>query len=255
MRASWASDVGKIRENNEDRVLADPERGIFLLADGMGGGPGGEIASDLAVSAAYEFLRKKVAGADPPALPKLLAEALAAAHSAVFRRSLEDPALIGMGTTLEIVVVKDMEAFICHVGDSRIYLMGKREVTQLTTDDNMASWLMKVEHIPPRDIPPQARHVLTQAVGVSETIIPEFRTVELHEKEILIVCSDGLTGMLADREIANIVSECRSNLDRAAEALVAEANARGGVDNVSVLLVEAGPLAPPTPEKTLLLTG
>lgn len=238
MKTSSRSDIGRIREKNEDKVLVDTEHGIFLLADGMGGGPGGEIASDLAVSAAYELLRERVPRADPASLPKLLAEALASAHSALLKRSLREPGLAGMGTTLEIVVIKEREACICHVGDSRVYLMRDGELRRLTTDDNMASWLMEKEHLPPRDVPPQARHILTQAVGVSDSLIPEIRAVELREKDILMICSDGLTGMLTDREMGDIVRGCRGDLERAAEALVAEANAGGGADNISVILVE-----------------
>lgn len=253
MRASWKSDVGKVRENNEDKVFMDPEQGIFLLADGMGGAAGGEVASDLAVYAAFNYLRGRVARSGPASLPGVLAEALASAHSAVYKRSLADPALAGMGTTLEIMVVKEREAFICHVGDSRVYLMRDEELRQLTTDDNMASWLREKEHLPPRDIPPEARHVLTQAVGSSDTLIPELRTIELQENDILIICSDGLTGMLADREIGEIVRSCHDSLDKAADLLVQEANSRGGYDNISVLLVAPAPPAAPLPEKPLLL--
>lgn len=252
MKASSTSDIGKIREKNEDKVLADTETGIFLLADGMGGGPGGEIASDLAVSAAYDLLRGRVARAGPASLPELLAEALASAHSALLKRSLREPELAGMGTTLEIVVIKGREACICHVGDSRVYLVREGELGRLTTDDNMASWLMEKEHLPPRDVPPQARHILTQAVGVSDTLIPEIRAVELQEKDILLICSDGLTGMLTDREISEVVLGCRHDLDKAAGELVAAANAMGGADNISVILVEPGPFDVPLPEKTLL---
>lgn len=253
MRAFWKSDVGKIRENNEDKVFVDLELGIFLLADGMGGAPGGEIASDLAVTAAYDFLRGIVSGADPASLPKLLAEALASAHSAVFKRSLSDPALAGMGTTLEILVVKEREAFICHVGDSRVYLMRDGELRRLTTDDNLAALLVEEQHLPPERIPGEARHILTQAVGNSDTLIPELRTVGLRDKDILVICSDGLTGMLADRQIAEIVDSYRDNLDEAAETLVMEANARGGLDNISVLLVAAELATDFLPGKTLLL--
>ncbi len=254
MRAAWKSDIGKVRENNEDKVLLDPPRGIFLLADGMGGASGGEIASALAVSAAYDFLRGRVDQADSSSLPKLLAEALASAHAAVYKGALNEPALTGMGTTLEIVVVKERAAFICHLGDSRVYLLRNGELRQITTDDNLAAYLVDVEHVPPEKVPPGARHMLTQAVGSSETLIPELHTVEAHGGDILVICSDGLTGMLADLEIAEILQRRRNDLDKAAADLVREANARGGFDNVSVVLVDAWPSATSLPEKTVLLT-
>ena len=243
MKAAWKSDIGKVRDNNEDNVLVDPPQGIFLLADGMGGASGGEIASALAAGAAYDFLRGRVDHADSSSLPKLLAEALASAHVAVYKESLNDPALAGMGTTLEIVVVKEQAAFICHLGDSRVYLMREGELRQITTDDNLAAYLVDIEHVPPENVPSAARHMLTQAVGSSESLVPEIHTVEAHEGDILVICSDGLTGMLADREIAEIVRSRRDYLDKAAADLVREANARGGFDNVSVVLVDAWPSA------------
>ena len=243
MRAAWESDVGKVRDNNEDKVLVDPTRGIFLLADGMGGASGGEIASALAVNTAYDFLRERVYRTDSSSLSKLLAEALASAHAAVYKAALNDPALAGMGTTLEIVVVKEQAACICHLGDSRVYLMRDGELRQITTDDNLATYLVDEEHVSPGKVPAGAQHMLTQAVGSSETLIPEHHTVEAHDGDILALCSDGLTGMLANREIAEIVRSCRNDLDKAAANLVREANARGGSDNVSVVLVDAWPLA------------
>lgn len=242
MRVSWISDVGKVRENNEDMVFTDVEKGIFLLADGMGGASGGEIASALAVHAAYDFLCDRLLRADPASIPLLLADALASAHSALIKRTLAEPELTGMGTTLEIMAVKEDEAFICHVGDSRVYLMREGELRQLTTDDNMASLLMEQDHLSPEAVPPQARHILTQAVGASDSLVPEIRTLGVREEDILMICSDGLTAMLADQEIAEIIGSYRHDLDKAAAALAQQANARGGVDNISLILVEPAPL-------------
>ncbi|HEX8960376.1 MAG TPA: protein phosphatase 2C domain-containing protein [Geobacteraceae bacterium] len=248
MKASWISDIGKVREQNEDTVFTDTDKGIFLLADGMGGAAGGEIASSLAVRAACDFLGDQLALAEPASIPRLLADALASAHSALSRKSQEEPELAGMGTTLEILVVKGMEAFICHVGDSRVYLMQNDALEQLTTDDNMASLLL-AEHVTPEEIPPRARHILTQAVGASDTLIPEVRTVALQPKDVLLLCSDGLTGMLSDREMGEIIRRHRSDLDGAAAALVRTANDRGGYDNVSLILVDPTPV----PDEVLLL--
>ncbi|HEY6871595.1 MAG TPA: protein phosphatase 2C domain-containing protein [Geobacteraceae bacterium] len=243
MRASWISDIGKIRENNEDTVFADTENGVFLLADGMGGASGGEIASSLAVRTAYDYLRGRLPRADRASVPRLLADTLASAHAALFKRSLAEPELSGMGTTLEIMAVRGEEAFICHVGDSRVYLMRDGELRQLTTDDNMASLLVKQEHLSPEAVPPQARHILTQAVGASESLVPEIRAIGMRHDDIIMICSDGLTGMLADREIADIIGTCRHDLDKTAAALVQRANTRGGFDNISLILVEPAPLA------------
>src|SRR6266700_3026725 len=124
MRSAWKSDRGLVRVKNEDCVLADDTNGIFLLADGMGGGPGGEVASYLAANTAYVTLKKILPdyGAQLEELPRLLANVLAAVHSVVFKRTLAEPALAGMGTTLDMVVLREGKIFICHVGDSRVYL-------------------------------------------------------------------------------------------------------------------------------------
>ena len=240
MKSAAKSDVGKIRQNNEDSVLVDDDLGIYLLADGMGGCAGGEIASSLAVETAYDYLKKLIAHTDQALFPKLIAEALARAHSAVSGKSLSDSDLAGMGTTLEIVVVKEKTAFICHTGDSRVYLLRGDTLRRITVDDNMAAWLMEREHVPESAVSPGARHLLTQAVGGSSSPIPALHTLELAGNDIIIICSDGLTEMLEDRVIARIAGHYHDQPDKAAEALVAEANARGGYDNVSVVLIRVG---------------
>lgn len=251
MRSAWQSDPGLVRENNEDAVRTDESNGIYFLADGMGGGPGGEVASELAVTAAHELLARLLpahnAGAD---LGRLLAEALAAAHSAVARRALAEPALAGMGTTLEIVVVRQAEVVSCHVGDSRVYLFRRGALRQLTSDDNYAAFLAESGTIPADRIPPAYRHMLTQAVGLSEDLMPEIRTVGVEPGDLLLICSDGLTEALGDEEIGTLMGRGRTGLATIADALVAAANAKGGPDNISVIIIE--PL-PATAAGSLLL--
>ena len=243
MRSAWKSDPGLVRENNEDAVRTDDGYGIYLLADGMGGAPGGEVASGLAVQAAFELLVRlfpgQAAGAD---IGRLLADALAAAHSAVARRALVDPHLEGMGTTLEIVVVRGAEADFCHVGDSRIYLFRRGALSQLSSDDNYAAYLAKRDNIPLERISPAYRHILTQAVGVEKELVPEIRTIGMEPGDLLLICSDGLTAVLGDAEIGTLMDRSRGDLAAMADALVVAANARGGPDNVSVVIVE--PLPP-----------
>jgi serine/threonine protein phosphatase PrpC len=235
MKAAWQSDIGKVRSRNEDFILADAERGVFLLADGMGGLPGGDIASSLAVRSAYGYLADRFTGSGEEEIERLLAEALAAAHSAVTRRGIEEPGLQGMGTTLDIVSLRRGWAWVCHVGDSRVYLFSRDKLLQVTVDDNLASALVR-RGVPPADVPLNARHVLTQAVGSFDELVPEIRRLELGSGDILMMCSDGLTGMVPDDIIAQIVERNRDDLRHAVGRLVAEANSRGGHDNVSVIL-------------------
>jgi PPM family protein phosphatase len=250
MRSAWKSDPGLVRENNEDAVRVDEANGIFLLADGMGGGPGGEVASELAVSAAFASLVRHLPGHDEGTRGRLLAEALAAAHSAVAKRALGDPSLQGMGTTLEIVYVHGAEAVICHLGDSRVYLFRRGALRQVTTDDNYAAVLAASGKISPERIPAPYRHILTQAVGASEELVPEIHTLALEPGDLLLVCSDGLTEALTDGEIEALMGLNRAEFAALPQSLVAAANDKGGPDNVSVIVVE--PL-PASPAPTLLL--
>jgi serine/threonine protein phosphatase PrpC len=252
MRSAWKSDPGLIRENNEDFVLADEERGIFLLADGMGGGPGGEVASNLAAKTAHQALTRFLREQRPEEeIPRLMAEALAAAHSAVFKRTLAEPSLSGMGTTLDMTVVRERRVYICHVGDGRIYHFRRAKLHQVTIDDNYAAFLAASGQIPVDRIPRAYRHILTQAVGPSKELIPEIRALEMEPSDLLLMCSDGLTGVVNDLEIGRIMDESRSNLAAMADALVEAANCKGGPDNVSVCIIE--PLASATVSVTALL--
>ncbi len=252
MKSAWKTDIGKKRENNEDSILVDEEQGIFLLADGMGGHAGGEIASGMAVTEIHRYIRERLGQVACEDIFRLMAEALAAAHSSIFKKSLSDAGLQGMGTTVDMAVVKDSRVFTCHVGDSRVYLLREEKLRKITSDDNVATWIRKYGHVQPKQIPPEANHLLTQAVGISEELIPEFHTLELQPGDIMIMCSDGLTEILDDEEIEAVLRQYRNNLDEAAAALVAEANARGGPDNISVVLMETKPLSPSMAERILL---
>ncbi|HJV64881.1 MAG TPA: protein phosphatase 2C domain-containing protein [Geomonas sp.] len=241
MRSTSKSDRGLVRENNEDFLLADEAKGIFLLADGMGGGPAGEVASELAVRAAHELLAGVPAGQANLDHLRLLAEALAAAHSAVAKKALAEPSLEGMGTTLDMVLVDGALAFTCHVGDSRIYLFRAGELRQLTKDDNYAAVLAELEKVPAEEIATGYRHILTQVVGISDELVPEIRRIELKPADLLLMCSDGLTGVLSNAEIGTVMGSGWRELSEAADTLVAAANGKGGPDNVSVLIVEPVP--------------
>jgi protein phosphatase len=245
MRSAWKSDQGLVRENNEDAVRADEAHGIFLLADGMGGGPGGEVASELAVSAAHDTLVRLLPDHPEAEIGRVLAEALSAAHSAVAKRALADQALEGMGTTLEIVVVRGKTAFICHVGDSRVYLFRHGTLRQVTSDDNYAAAIAARGQVPVDQIPAAYRHILTQAVGLSDELVPELRALPLEQEDLLLICSDGLNEALDDAEIGALLSRNRPEIAAMAEQLIRAANDRGGPDNVSIVVIDPLPLGSP----------
>ena len=236
MQAAYRTDKGKWRIKNEDSLFADMKNGIFLLADGMGGHQAGEIASALAVKEAYAHIRARLqgdggaAGAFPP--EDIVKEAILSAHSAIYERSKTSPNLAGMGTTLDAVLIKDGEAYIGHVGDSRVYMLRDR-IWQLTKDHTLERFLAS------RGQFRQGKsHILVQAVGTSGGLVPELHHLRLQPEDILILCSDGLTDMLSDGEIEEKIRTHAGELDDAANDLVDEANRKGGFDNISVMLIK-----------------
>lgn len=237
VRSAWGSDTGKVRENNEDSVLVDEARGLFLLADGMGGHRAGETASSLAVQTAHRWLIEHL----PPETAEaevavIISGAALEAHRAILADAESDPEHAGMGTTLELLAIRAGWAFISHAGDSRIYHM-RETLRQITRDHNMAGRL-HAQGLPDEMINPYFRHVLTQALGSLEGVQPDTEILALQPGDLLLLCSDGLTEMLGNGEIEEILRR-RRDLPAAVNDLIAAANGAGGGDNVSVVLVEA----------------
>ncbi|MHB8883261.1 MAG: PP2C family protein-serine/threonine phosphatase [Thermodesulfovibrionales bacterium] len=231
------TDVGKVRTNNEDSILIDQVRGIFILADGMGGHNAGEVASRLAVDVAYDSLKDRLDTIDSDEeILNALDAAVMKAHEAIREKAESDINLRGMGTTIVILVIKNEKAYICHAGDSRAYIM-RDTLEQLTKDHTVGdSWVGK-GYMPREQVPPQQWHMLTQAVGSGDYPVPDKKTVKLETGDILLLCSDGLTDMLTDEDIAGILKKDKDNISEVVDSLVTEANSKGGRDNVSLILV------------------
>jgi len=233
IRAPFAalSDTGLVRSHNEDRFAARPP--LFLVADGMGGQAGGEVAAQLVVD-------QLLAAVDRGELRDgaTIADVLQGANQEVRRRAALDPSLRGMGTTCTAVVVLDGMAHVIHVGDSRAYLLRDEQLVRLT-DDHTAVDRMRREGILTAE---QAeshphRHVLSRAVGAHETVEIDRTEVELRPDDRLLLCSDGLTGMVAGPDIVRALA-ITTDPDAAAGALVQAALAAGGYDNVTVVVVD-----------------
>lgn len=235
--AAFRSDPGKRRTNNEDSVLSDIESGIFVLADGMGGHQAGEVASDIAVRKAYDFLKEKVSGPGVPDYRESLLGAFVKANNAVRQASLMDKALTGMGTTLILAVVHDGKCSIGSIGDSRAYLL-RESIMQITGDQTVGAFLAQCDGVEEDDIDPAYWHVLTQAVGANPDLEPELIEMSLKNDDILILCSDGLSDMLSDDEIKAVCGRCGGDVDCIADSLVSAANDNGGFDNISLIAVK-----------------
>jgi PPM family protein phosphatase len=230
-RSAGLSDTGRKRRRNEDAfVLAPP---LFAVADGMGGAQAGEIASKLAAGALAESDRGELAG------EHAVAELIQKANRRVFERAAEDPSASGMGTTVTVALVEDGTVAIGHVGDSRAYLARGGKLEQLTDDHSLVNELMKSGKLSPEEAEthPQ-RSVITRALGTDPDVDVDTFTVDAQPGDVFLLCSDGLTSMVPDRAILDLLEQHRGDLDRAARALVAAANKGGGEDNITVVAFE-----------------
>ncbi len=247
LEAWLATDVGMVREHNEDSAHSEPDRGFFIVADGMGGHAAGEVASAMAVASVKEALlasepeitafTKEPTDPGRRALVQLLQNAVLSAHRAVFGRGQAEPDKAGMGTTLDVVLVAGPEAFVAHVGDSRTYLVRDGRTSQITTDHTVAEVLV-IEGkltIEEAQVSP-LRTILVNAIGVSEDVGVEMAHVTLKKNDRILICSDGLHDYFpAEDEVAEKLSE-----DKPGDALtemVELAKTRGGHDNITGIAV------------------
>lgn len=237
MRAAWKTDAGRKKKVNEDAVLVDIDAGLFLLADGMSCPRGGEIASGLAVRHAHDFLKGKVGDAlRPDGVLALLRDAVSEAHRAIGEASKKERKLCGMGTTLIILYIRGAEAYVAHVGDSRAYLL-RDALTPITTDHTLDQ---EVRHeVMLRELFFFGRQrVLSRALGPSAQPLCDGHRVGIVSGDILLLCSDGLTDMLSEKAIREIIACHGRDIDVSAGKLVEAANRMGGRDNISVVLVQ-----------------
>lgn len=234
MLVSAKSDIGLVRPVNEDNyAILNPE--LFVVADGMGGHVAGEIASKLAIETLIQSLQVDITNED---FLSRLDHAISKANQAVFKAALSDPRYSGMGTTLTAVLIKDNNVYCGHVGDSRLYLFRQSTLCQLTDDHSLVWELARAGTISMEETRshPQ-RNILTRAVGASETVQIDFKCTELLQDDILLLCTDGLTNMLDDKQICSIISD-EVTLDTRLATLVESAKSAGGYDNITAILVQ-----------------
>ncbi len=231
MRLSVAgrTEVGKVRDGNEDTYVVDERLALFAVADGMGGHRGGEVASATAI----EALRAAVAGGRP------IDDAVRSANSAVIEKAEQDPNLTGMGTTLTAaVVVGGASLLIAHVGDSRAYRLRAGNIERLTEDHSLVEELVREGRLTPEQAEshPQ-RAIVTRALGVDDPVEVDLYTVDVRAGDRVIICSDGLTTMLRERDIESI-ARTEPDTRLAANKLVEAANDAGGEDNITVVVID-----------------
>jgi PPM family protein phosphatase len=239
MKVAAKTDLGRVRSINEDRLLVDEPLGLFVVADGMGGRAGGEVASALAVEAIAASVREHLTGLQPTAqTAEMLHTALHAADEAVWTAAKTHRKWRGMGTTVVVALRQGDQLHIAHVGDSRAYLFHHEELHPLTEDHSVVAQLLKSGQITPRQARTHPlRHQITRWLG-SGKAAADLVCVPWQGGDTLLLCSDGLTTMVPDRQIKALLRQAGEDAHAACEALVAHANARGGKDNVSVILAQ-----------------
>jgi len=225
---AWRSDVGRQRSVNEDDLVVSPP--FFAVADGMGGAKAGEVASKIA---AGTFEGEADSGEPPEAQ---LARILREANRRIYELALKDESHHGMGTTLTAAMVHGNEISFAHVGDSRAYVLRSGDLEQLTSDHSLVAELERSGQISPEaaEHHPQ-RSIITRALGPEPEVEVDTYTVTGRDGDLFLLCSDGLTSMISDQEVASILRSSES-LEEAADALVRAANQSGGKDNITVVL-------------------
>lgn len=236
---SARTDVGMIRSGNEDNFNVDrnDERGIFIVADGMGGHAAGEVASEMAVQIVLRELAP-ITTLDGEAVAKLVADTLRKANRAIHDRTITEVDKQGMGTTASVLLLSDARYMIGQVGDSRVYLMRDGALTQLTKDHSYVQEQVDAGFLTPE----QARYhpysnVITRCVGASPDVEPDIYRGEMRTGDLYLVASDGLTGMVDDRRLGQLLGS-RAEPERKVQALISEANGRGGLDNITAIIVQ-----------------
>ena len=240
------TDVGMVRSGNEDNFFAeaDVQRGVFVVADGMGGHAAGEVASEMAVQIVSRTLLP-MRSVKSPGAGTIVAQALKDANRAIYDRMLAEVDKQGMGTTASVLVLSDHRYLIGQIGDSRIYLLRDGALVQITKDHSYVQEQVDAGLLTPE----QARYhpysnVITRCVGASEEVEADVYEGEMRIGDVFLLASDGLTGMVDDRRLQQLLL-ARSGPGRVVDALIAEANNRGGLDNITAIVIQVDTLDTP----------
>jgi protein phosphatase len=237
----FQTDIGRKRQQNQDHGGAYPELGLFVVADGMGGHKGGEIASAMAVQTVESHVREaeKTTSWDPR---QVITDAIQKANDQIFQRSTAEPQLHGMGTTTTALLFSQDLLTIGHVGDSRAYYFRPHEVWQVTRDHSLVMEKLRAGLITRDQVKTdRMKNVITRSVGFEPAVNVEVYEMAVQAGDIFLICSDGLSGLIDDPDMLDVVQ--RDLLDhgdarRAVENLVVAANERGGDDNITAILVQ-----------------
>ena len=241
MRVYAKSDIGKVRNMNQDSFsvpVDNVELKLYILADGMGGYKGGEIASRVAVTATEKYIKEKfylLEKRDKKSIMKVIEDAIEFANTAIYEESEQDEELQDMGTTIEVCLIYKNKVYIGHIGDSRIYQIRNNIMERVTTDHSYVEKLVRDGEITREEsYTHPKKNLLIKALGTDEKAEPDLLDISIQKDDVLLICSDGLTNMIREDRILEIVSE---NVETAIDNLIEEANKNGGLDNITVIII------------------
>lgn len=251
MRIRYAGNthVGMKRDHNEDSLYLLPEENVYIVADGMGGHASGEVASQMAVETVAQFFKDTAEDEDmtwPFKMQKdrsyienRVATAVKLANYKIFETAQADAKKKGMGTTCVTTYFTDKHIYIGHVGDSRVYRLRGQDYSQITEDHSLLNDYIKMKDLTPEEIENfPHKNVIVRALGMKETVQVDVLAEETLHKDIFLLCSDGLNGMVSDAEMRDILLSCNDDLEQACNRLIQQANQAGGTDNITCVLVQ-----------------
>ena len=229
------TNIGLVRKNNQDSIFFDSAMGLGVVADGIGGRRGGEVASSMVVNS----IRDSFLSTDRirhEEMPGFITDSIDRANREIFQKSLEDQDVTGMGTTVNCLLFNGKRVHIGHVGDSRTYLYDKGQLWQLTVDHSVHNFIKRGLIDASAVLPGAKPDALTRAVGLLEDVEVELYEIDFKRGQMLLSCSDGLSGMVKSKRIAEIMTESLSRPEKIPTKLIKEANLNGGRDNITVLV-------------------
>jgi protein phosphatase len=234
VESAGKTDVGLVREKNEDSMLIEPSLGLYVVCDGMGGHVGGQVASQLAVATIAETMLNPTL---LPHEPDALVAAIRAANEAVYAKARADASLHNMGTTVVASRVDNDLLHLCHVGDSRIYRLRQGHLEQVTRDHSLINLYEDNPELAARFGPPNS-NVIVRAVGLRDSVEIDHRVIALESGDMYLLCCDGLTDMVDDWMMKEMLSDgANGSLEECCDALVRAALSNGGVDNTTVIVL------------------
>ncbi len=241
MKAFALTNMGVRRNTNQDYAYVSEQNvgnlpNILIVADGMGGHKAGEVASEQAVNAVLESIKQN----ESKDKITIIEEAIATANEKVLNMATSDEKFKGMGTTLVVATLENDILYVANVGDSRLYLIDNDDIRQITRDHSLVQEMVSLGELDKESARTHARkNVITRAIGVNEKIIADFFEVDISENTKILLCSDGLSNMVEDSQINDIVKECAGKtLEDTVHKLIDIANENGGLDNIAVVLAQ-----------------